>query len=343
MLSDKILDEVRYANYWRRPLTEWGIETWDKFFFEEIQKSTKKSHQAFESCESINEHSNYATPHFCEYGEEERPDFPSIPKDITTEIIKLLVQCPGQLPKRSNIADFLNENPPVKIPLAPIHFFQLKTRGSDCITEEERNIYFVPNAKEECTSLFSKLLGQLIYPPSYGKNEDSYHSLWDSIIKNTIEVFGKHNASLQLLEFDRNTSKKTATGCNRPDMVVKVRNVCLFRGEEKCPEGVGDPSKELTEKIKGWEYGDAPYIFGYYAVGTFVTFVTMHKPITKSNNKRKQSVYSKRIAEFDLGRLSDRIRIMNFLRNVLSFSADLHNNFPSKRPTASNALKKCLE
>ncbi len=49
MLSDKILDEVRYTNYWRRPLTEWGIETWDDFFFEEIQKSTRKSHQALES------------------------------------------------------------------------------------------------------------------------------------------------------------------------------------------------------------------------------------------------------------------------------------------------------
>ncbi|CAG8648198.1 6032_t:CDS:2, partial [Funneliformis caledonium] len=49
MLSDKILDEVRYTNYWRRPLTEWGIETWDDFFFEEIQKSTRKSHQALEN------------------------------------------------------------------------------------------------------------------------------------------------------------------------------------------------------------------------------------------------------------------------------------------------------
>lgn len=87
-------------------------------------------------------------------------------------------------------------------------------------------------------------------------------------------------------------------------------------GGARRVEGVGDPSKELTKKFKGWNYGDAPYIFGYYAVGTFVTFVTMHKPITKSNNKRKQSVYSERIAEFDLGRLSDRIRVMNFLRNI---------------------------
>ncbi|CAG8821445.1 36119_t:CDS:2, partial [Racocetra persica] len=34
------------------------------------------------------------------------------------------------------------------------------------------------------------------------------------------------------------------------------------------------------------------------------------------NKKRKLNVCSEKIAEFDLGRLSDRIRIMNFLRNI---------------------------
>ncbi len=44
------------------------------------------------------------------------------------------------------------------------------------------------------------------------KTEDSYHGLWDSIIKNTLEIFGMHNTSLPALEFDRNTSKRTSTG-----------------------------------------------------------------------------------------------------------------------------------
>ncbi|CAG8483687.1 3106_t:CDS:2 [Rhizophagus irregularis] len=224
---------------------------------------------------------------------------PSIPKNITAEVIKQLVQSPGQLPNRSDLANFLNENPPVKIPLAPIHFFQFKTGDLDGITDEERDIYFIQNAEEECTSLFSKLLGQLIFPPSYGKNENSYHDLWDSIIKNTMKIFGKHNTSLPTLEFDRNTSKRTTTDHNRPDMVVIVRNICPFQGEEKSQEDAEDLSKELTKKFQ-----------------VLVTFVTLHKPINNLSNKRKQSVYSERIAEFDLGHLSDRIRIMNFLRNI---------------------------
>ena len=113
-----------------------------------------------------------------------------------------------------------------------------------------------------------------------------------------------------------NILTKRFIGRNRPDMVVIVRNVCPFRGEEKSQEDRGDPSKELTEKFQGWNYGNAPYLFAYYAVGVLVTFVTLHKPINKSSNKRKRSVYSERIAEFNLGRLSDRIRIMNFLRNI---------------------------
>ncbi|CAG8794107.1 41423_t:CDS:2 [Gigaspora margarita] len=192
-------------------------------------------------------------------------------QDISIEIIKQLIQSPDQLPHKSDLTNFLNENPPVKIPLAPNLFYQISTTGPDGITEEERDTYFILSTEAECTFLFAKLLGQLIYSPSYEKTEDSYHYLWDCIIKNTLELFGMHSASR-----------------NRPDMVVLVRNVCPLRGEEKSRDEAGDPSSELVDKIKDWTYGDAPYIFAYYAI------------------------------EFDLGRLSDRIRIMNFLRNILN-------------------------
>ena len=108
-------------------------------------------------------------------------------------------------------------------------------------------------------------------------------------------------------------NKKKFIGRNRPDMVVLVRNICPFRGEEKSREEAGDPSNELVDKIKDWTYGDTPYIFAYYAIGTLVTFVTLYKP---ENKKRKLEICSERIAEFDLGRLSDRIHTMNFLRNI---------------------------
>jgi len=64
------------------------------------------------------------------------------------------------------LANFLNEKPPVKIPLAPNHFFQFNTIGLDGISKEERDTYFILNTEAECTLLYSRLLGQIVYPPS---------------------------------------------------------------------------------------------------------------------------------------------------------------------------------
>ncbi|PKK63763.1 hypothetical protein RhiirC2_774555 [Rhizophagus irregularis] len=87
-----------------------------------------------------------------------------------------------------------------------------------------------------------------------------------------------------------------------PRYGVIVRNICPFQGEEKFQEDAEDLSKELTKKFQGWNYENALYLFAYYTVGFLVTFVTLYKPINNSSNKRKQSVYSEQIAEFDLGR-----------------------------------------
>jgi hypothetical protein len=116
------------------------------------------------------------------------------------------------LPDRTILNDFLNEKPQVKIPLVPVHFSQIYTKGPGCITEKERDIYFEQSTKEECTELFIKLIGSLIYPPSVGKNEGSFHAFWDAIIKNSIEIFGSYPISLETMRFDRYTNKRTSTG-----------------------------------------------------------------------------------------------------------------------------------
>ncbi|CAJ0913062.1 15919_t:CDS:2 [Entrophospora sp. SA101] len=124
-------------------------------------------------------------------------------EDITVQIIKQLIKSLDQFPHKAHLANFLNENPPVKTLLAPNYFSNLV------------------------------LTDNLSSPPHI----DSYHELWDSIIKSTMETFGMHSTSLSTLEFDC---------CNCPDMVVLVKNICPFRGEEKSQEEEGDPSNELT-------------------------------------------------------------------------------------------------
>ncbi|CAJ0922193.1 15558_t:CDS:2 [Entrophospora sp. SA101] len=100
-------------------------------------------------------------------------------EDITVQIIKQLIKSLDQFPHKAHLANFLNENPPVKTLLAPNYFSNLV------------------------------LTDNLSSPPHI----DSYHELWDSIIKSTMETFGMHSTSLSTLEFDC---------CNCPDMVVLV-------------------------------------------------------------------------------------------------------------------------
>ncbi|CAJ0845693.1 6313_t:CDS:2 [Entrophospora sp. SA101] len=89
-------------------------------------------------------------------------------EDITVQIIKQLIKSLDQFPHKAHLANFLNENPPVKTLLAPNYFSNLV------------------------------LTDNLSSPPHI----DSYHELWDSIIKSTMETFGMHSTSLSTLEFD---------------------------------------------------------------------------------------------------------------------------------------------
>ncbi|RIB22225.1 hypothetical protein C2G38_2174527 [Gigaspora rosea] len=70
------------------------------------------------------------------------------PKEITVEIIKKLIKIFDQLPHKSALKNFLSGNPPVKIPLAPNHFYQISTTDLSAITEEERDTGIRQNFKQ---------------------------------------------------------------------------------------------------------------------------------------------------------------------------------------------------
>jgi hypothetical protein len=42
MLSEEILNKVRHASYWKRPYTQWGINTWEPFYFETYPDAKSK-------------------------------------------------------------------------------------------------------------------------------------------------------------------------------------------------------------------------------------------------------------------------------------------------------------
>ncbi|CAG8724111.1 11588_t:CDS:2, partial [Funneliformis mosseae] len=126
------------------------------------------------------------------------------------------------------------------------------------------NNFFVSSCNASMR-VWDQCIVDIARPPVTGTTEDSYHAFWDALIIKPM-LIGCPEAV-----YNRNTSKYKSTGLCRPDTSCLISGACLVRGEEKGPENSEDPAKELTSKMK-WTYGDCPYIFGYYAIATKVTY-----------------------------------------------------------------------
>lgn len=86
-------------------------------------------------------------------------------------MLRKLVQSPNQPPSRYDLAT-----------LGPNNFNQLSKQNLDAITAKDRDKYFVLSTGEECTLLFAKLLGNIVYQPSGGANENTYFFFYGIVL-----------------------------------------------------------------------------------------------------------------------------------------------------------------
>ena len=104
--------------------------------------------------------------------------------------------------------------------------------------------------------------------------------------------------------YDRTTNASTSTGLlDRPDLCFYYgrSNVCVFRGKEKASGALNVPIKELYKTLT-WKYDDAPYIFGYAAVGMQVCLVAIRKDEMTERGAKVEIIES-----YDLDDLSSRL------------------------------------
>ncbi|CAJ0913668.1 17951_t:CDS:2 [Entrophospora sp. SA101] len=92
-----------------------------------------------------------------------------------------------------------------------------------------------------------------------------------------------------------------------PDLSYLVFDACLARGEEKGPETNDDPAMELILKLT-WTYGNCPYIFGYYAIATRVTYCYLYL--------EGNSIERKDLLTCLLDKVEGRIQAFNIGRNI---------------------------
>ena len=188
-----------------------------------------------------------------------------------SEIHRIELVCPINLfqpeyiPARDQLLVYLQQPPikPIEIhPLDYERYFQPE------LSPEILNQLFVRSTKAS-HRVWTEFIAKVACPPRIGTTKASFHALWDTLI---IRPFtfgypdGVHN---------RNSSLHTSTRKLRPDLSYLVHDACLARGEEKAPDTDSDLAEELTEKLT-WTYGKCPYIFGYHARATKVTYCYMY-------------------------------------------------------------------
>ncbi|GMF66104.1 unnamed protein product [Phytophthora lilii] len=181
-----------------------------------------------------------------------------------------------------------------------------------------------PNLSGENTSIFNKLfeaeprgklshrtatiVGSVVEPImacSENATEETYHHLWDSLIVGILmRVSTGH--------YRRNTNASTSTGPYRPDLCFyfDTSSVCVFRGEEKASGELNVPVKELHEKLT-WRYDDAPYVFGYAAVGLLVCLVVIQKDDLTDRGAKVEIIET-----YNLGKLNGRLSFFLALLNL---------------------------
>ena len=87
----------------------------------------------------------------------------------------------------------------------------------------------------------------LANPSLPGRTEASYITFWYDCFLKQLQTF------CPSAQYDRNTNRGTSTDSNRPDYVLLINNIAIFRGEEKGPDSVENPIVELKDKVN-WTY-----------------------------------------------------------------------------------------
>ena len=181
---------------------------------------------------------------------------------------------------------------------------------------------FEPEPRERVGDETIAIVRNFVNPPSVYEcdTEATYHYLWDNLIATLLQRV--LNGS-----YARNTNLSTAPGFYRPDLCFYYgrRNVCVFRGEEKANGSLNVPIKELYEKLT-WKYDDAPYIFGYAAVGLQVCLAAIRK-----DERTERGAKVEIIETYDLDDLSSRLLFFLALLNLSTLFRpvlDLIHNWP---------------
>jgi hypothetical protein len=189
------------------------------------------------------------------------PYFHSV--DISTTLYQRLtdaIDLPADVPA---LKQYLNAplREDQKIPMRDkyINSFVVRRGNANTLCSRDHLLQlFRPSELEEAdglASLVKTAMSSTTPHPQSTKN--AYISLWDVHMAYIIEHLITEGYSI------RNSNQRTYTATLRPDYGYLFRGICTFRGEENQLVFSGEhPRDELINKLEGWYYQPAPYVFG---------------------------------------------------------------------------------
>ncbi|KDR72787.1 hypothetical protein GALMADRAFT_252049 [Galerina marginata CBS 339.88] len=147
-------------------------------------------------------------------------------------------------------------------------------------------------------------LNAIASSPPVGGTKASFHSFWDDNIRKPIEHLIPTGRTI------RNRNEDTETRKLRPDYAFLLQKICPFRGEEKGSGNSGDPKAELAYNLN-WVYEPAPYMLGYYCLGSEMTLAAITPPDSQGGKPKVHDLIS-----LDLRWKKDRIANIRHLINL---------------------------
>ncbi|ETO84833.1 hypothetical protein F444_01300 [Phytophthora nicotianae P1976] len=236
---------------------------------------------------------------------------------------------PHQLPRLGELAYFIDNELPGKITLHQEIYDTWITKMTSQSPELMAKLFKIDNLKQ-CVNFLFRIGSRIVYATDPGDTKKSFISFWDDLIRNVLN-FVLHDIGKSV----RNSSRSASTGSNRPDYLFIVDSVCVFCGEEKAPgEQLETPRRELVEKLV-WSYGDAPYLFGYAAVGYEARLYV----ITRVHD----DVDAMELGVFDLKHLEGRFRLLLAILNVARLLRSLAKALFQRAKDHIEAVYKVLE
>lgn len=262
----------------------------------------------------------------------------------TTEALALIGPQLVDFVPLEQLTSYLNQPLTSAFPLSPYIFERLKALcvGTSLSVLEGR-IAFLENSPHPFPPDFCPMdwLVRDFTHEVAGNSEDSLHAVITPPVQYMLEYFMGVMGGGVNVEFSRNKSEKdkrlkTTTGTKRPDWLMHVNNLLVFRGEEKDfgnSDG-DDPAVELTEKMVAWNplfFGDIPYVLGYTLVGVMFQLYALH-PGTRLENDEVPVISTRIGNELHLGRVVDRITILQYIIKLVCVIQALASAIPPNAP-----------